>query len=111
MPVGDGAASAFARRVFNEGKVDGTDFATFTYMDGGYEGMGDSIRSLATEYDHYYFSPEPLNALERSPFKDPSFERHAYEGGDPMDNHGRTNSGNDDNYDLIVDFIAESRGD
>lgn len=186
----DGSASAFARRVFSEGKVDGTDFATFTYMDGGYEGMGDSIRwgygergnanesfllaegkelkefqdavtldamavgadvnigghsagmslifasethgarydqvhslsgsfapgsdwhpSLATEYDHYYYSPEPLNALERSPFKDPSFERHAYEGGDPMDNHGRTNSGNDDNYDLIVDFIAESRGD
>lgn len=72
---------------------------------------GDWKLNASTSYDHYYYKPEPLNMFgigsAPSPMNVDAFEKHAYDGTDPLANHTRTNTDLTNNRPLIEDLIHE----
>lgn len=72
---------------------------------------GDWKPNASTSYDHYYYKPEPLNMFgigsAPSPMNVEAFEKHAYDGTDPLSNHARTNTDITNNHPLIKDLIHE----
>lgn len=189
-----GSASEFPRALVAEGLASEVEIATFTYMDGGYEGDGawitwpvldhewdrwnaneaffeaegaklaefqEAVRQEAapfgadvniggdsagmgpvfwsenagarydqtdsyagstgfssewtpnttTDYNHYYYAPEPINGAHvfagASPFGHEAFEKHRFEGEGAMDNHTRINTDDERNQLVIKRAVQE----
>lgn len=67
--------------------------------------------NASTDYNHYYYSPEMINAVQvlpgASPYGHEAFENHKFDGIDPLDNHGRVNTNATRNDEVINRLLEE----
>lgn len=65
----------------------------------------------STDYNHYYYSPELINAVQvlpgASPYGHEAFENHKFDGTRPFDNHGRVNTNATRNDEVINRLLEE----
>ncbi|WP_201613002.1 hypothetical protein [Gulosibacter hominis] len=73
----------------------------------------DWVPNKTTDYNHHYYSPEAINAVQIAPGVSPyghdAFDKYRYDGGGPLENHNRVGTGEQQNSPVINQVIKEMR--
>lgn len=71
------------------------------------------VPNQTTDYNHYYYSPEAINAVQVAPGVSPyghdAFDKHRYDGGGPLENHDRVGAGGERNSAVIGQVFKEMK--
>ena len=71
------------------------------------------VPNKTTDYNHHYYSPEAINAVQiapgASPYGHDAFDKYRYDGGGPLENHNRVGTGEQQNSPVINQVIKEMR--